>query len=202
VFVFLFLALEGLLGGEGHGGEAHGGVDAQIDDAGGFADEVEIVAIGDGDEGDAEEVVFGDDFADIEAIVKALDAVDRRAAADLLGREDAIAAQSEVAGDLGDEFGEVIGDGRLIELTLVEEMADMEAPFRDDFLLAGGEDIGKMRYGAVSLKSDRAQPRRFCADRYGELNQEFLPGNGGPAYRPPQERRWLPLRRCSPGLRS
>lgn len=166
VFVFLRLAFQRLLGGKSHHGEAHGVVDPQINDAGSFAYEVEIVAICDGDEGDAEEIVFGDDFTHIQPIVKALDAMHGRAPANLLRGEDAIAAQCEIAGDFGHELRQVVRDGGLVEVPFVEELGGVQAPLCDDFPLTGGEDVGEMRDGAENVSIDSAELCRIRADRY------------------------------------
>ena len=105
VLVLLLLADERLLGGERHDRQPDGLVNAVIDDPHGLAHDVEVMPFGHRDEGDAQEVVFRDDLASVQPVVKTLHPVDRRAAAGVFDGEHAGATNGQVAGDLRDHVG-------------------------------------------------------------------------------------------------
>lgn len=143
VLILLLLAHERLLRGKSHHGEPDALVDPVIDDEGGAANEVEAMPLGDGGEGDPEQVVLGHHFAHVEPIVKALHPVDWRAAAGLFGGDGAIAIELQVAGDLRHEVRQMIGEGKFAEVPLPEQRRRLEAPFADDFLLGLRENLGE-----------------------------------------------------------
>ena len=96
--------------------------------------------------------------------MKSLHAVDRRAPARVLFREHAFAVQPQVARDLGDDVGQVIGDRELIEIELLQELVRLNAPLGDDLFLAATEDVGDVLSGAVFQGVDASSSQSCSSD--------------------------------------
>jgi hypothetical protein len=151
VLVFLLFAHECLLRGEGHHRHSDAFIDPVVDDARGLTDQVKVMPFRDRDEGDAEKIVLGHDFTNIETIMIALHTMNGRTAARMLGGECACAAEGEITRDHGDYVRKVIGQGELIEFQLTQKLAGLSSPFGDNLFLTFREDSGEVLDRAVLL---------------------------------------------------
>ena len=70
----------------------------------------------DGIKGDSEQIVFCDDLPNVQAIVEALNPMHWGASPRMFLRQDALAAQCEIASNFCNNFWQVIRDCGLIEI--------------------------------------------------------------------------------------
>ena len=166
VLLLALLANEGLLRGEGHDGHAHRSIDAVIDDVRRLTHDVKSVPLGVGDEGNAQQIVLGDDLPHVQAIVKTLDAMRGRRAAGMLGREGSRPPQREITNNFRDYLRDVIRDGGPVQGQFFEQQARLQPPFVNDFTLMCRKDFSQM--------CDRALLKQFHEQTFpqrGDLRQ-------------------------------
>src|SRR5678815_1016820 len=151
MLVFVLFESEGLLRGKGHDRRPDTVVDAVVDDAGDFADEVELMPFGDDEEGAAQEIVFRHEFAHIQALADALHPVPRLAARVLYGRRGDVARQGEITDDLVHNVRHMVGERGPIELQFAKELASSEQPLIDNLLPAVSKDFGQLLDAAMLI---------------------------------------------------
>ena len=169
----LFAALAHLqraLAGEGLHGEADGAVQHAIQNVERPALQGEAVRLGEIVDAAAQDVVLGDDFLDVVAVLDALQAVRRRARlAQRLGNR-LVGRGSQRAGELVDELRHMVVERRGIESCRRGQRAHLLAPLRKQALALASDErrqlveiavrhgprLGRTRLGVCALTRRRA----------------------------------------------
>ena len=134
VLVAVFFDFQRKLRGVGLHSQADGFVDDSIDDAQVVAVDHDAMLFGNVVDATSQDVVFGDDFFDVEAIVEALATVGGRAALEQRVFERIIGLRFERIGQFVDEDGHVVVERWRIQPLSRWQLADLPSP-------AGEQDV-------------------------------------------------------------